>query len=178
MNIKTKQLTSIALMTALTAVLAQISFPLPFTPVPISLATLGGCLAAGLLSWKAAAASQLIYLLLGAVGVPVFAGFTATAKLAGPTGGYLVGYIALALTAGLILQKSSRKFYCYPAAMVVGTAACYLLGTVWFMLLTGNGLAVSLSSCVLPFLPGDALKITAASLLCWKLQPILRRTIS
>ncbi|MFQ7281996.1 MAG: biotin transporter BioY [Christensenellales bacterium] len=178
MTPKTQTLAFTALLAALTAVLAQIAIPLPFTPVPLTLGTLGGYLAAGLLTWQAAAMSQLVYVLIGAVGIPVFAGFTGGfGILMGPTGGYLIGYIVLALAAGFIISKASGKFYWFVIAMIAGTFFCYLFGTIWFMAITKNGMAASISACVIPFLPGDAIKIVLASLLSCKLRPILKRKI-
>lgn len=179
MTFKTRTLAFTALLAALTAVLAQIAIPLPFTPVPLTLGTLGGYLAAGLLAWQSAAMSQLVYVFIGAVGIPVFAGFTGGFGIVmGPTGGYLIGYIVSALVAGLIIGKTNGKFYWYIIAMIAGTFFCYLFGTVWFMAVTKTGLAASLTACVIPFLPGDAIKIVLASLLSFKLRPILKRTIA
>ncbi len=179
MTVKTRTLAFTALLAAATAVLAQISIPLP-SMVPISLGTMGGYLAAGLLSWQAATMSQLIYVLIGAVGVPVFAGFAGGfGTVMGPTGGYLIGYIISALTAGLILSKTSRKLYWFIIAMAAGTFFCYLFGTIWYMaVMSQTNIAAALMSCVVPFLPGDAVKILLASLLSFKLRPILRRTIA
>ena len=179
MTPKTQTLAFTALLAALTAVLAQIAIPLPFTPVPLTLGTLGGYLAAGLLTWQAAAMSQLVYVLIGAVGIPVFAGFTGGfGILMGPTGGYLIGYIVLALAAGLIISKASGKFYWFVIAMIAGTFFCYLFGTIWYMVvMSQSNVAAALMSCVVPFLPGDAIKIVLASLLSCKLRPVLKRKI-
>lgn len=181
MTAKTRTLTLVytALLAALTAVLAQIAIPLP-SMVPISLGTLGGYLAAGLLTWQSAAMSQLVYVLVGAVGIPVFAGFTGGfGIIMGPTGGYLIGYIVSALVAGLIISKTNEKFYWYIIAMLAGTFFCYLFGTIWYMVvMSQTNIAAALMSCVVPFLPGDAVKIILASLLALKLRPILKRTMA
>ncbi|MEG2597669.1 MAG: biotin transporter BioY [Oscillospiraceae bacterium] len=179
MTVKTRTLVQIALLAALTAVLSQISIPLPFTPVPLSLGTLGGFLAIGLLSPKSAAASQLVYVLLGAVGLPVFAGFRGgLGVLVGPTGGYLIGYIISAIIGGIVLQKIPKKIYGSIIAMMAGLFCCYVFGTVWFMWITHTGLLASLTSCVIPFLPGDAIKIILAALLSFKLRPILQKSMA
>ena len=111
-----------------------------------------------------------IYLLIGLVGVPVFSGFSGgLQKLAGVTGGYLVGYLPCALITGLgagnLRQPAPERRWQLPLCMVLGTAALYAIGTAWFMLQTKNGLAASMGMCVLPFLPGDAVKIVAATLI-------------
>lgn len=165
-----------ALFAALTAACSFLSVPLPFSPVPINLATLSVFLAGGLLGFKYGSLSQLVYLILGAAGIPVFHNFTSgIGVLAGPTGGYIVGYVVAAFLIGLILHFFYEKHS--PAVLVLsmlsGLAACYGLGTIWFMISTGSALIPALVACVIPFLIGDALKIAAAYILIRKLRPIL-----
>lgn len=173
---KTANLLLCALFAALTSVCSFISVPLPFTPVPVNLATLPVFLAGGLLGLRYGTISQIVYLLLGAAGVPVFHNFTGgIGVLAGPTGGYIVGYIAAAFLTGLGIRLFDEKC-AWPVlilSMIMGLASCYMLGTLWFMVLTGTGLLPSLASCVVPFLPGDGLKILAAGMLIRKLRPRL-----
>lgn len=108
-----------------------------------------------------------LYLLIGIIGVPVFSGFSGGfQKLAGVTGGYLVGYLPCAYMSGEGAEKRERIGWWYhPLMMIAGTALLYLVGTVNFMLHTGNGLGAALALCVVPFLIGDAVKIAAAALL-------------
>lgn len=178
---KTARLTLCALFAALMAICSWISIPLP-AGVPINLATLGVFLAAGLLGMKYGTISILTYILLGAVGVPVFAGFRGgPSVIAGPTGGYIVGYIAAALIAGAIFAMQPRNnedsVRTYPSTArivggcIAGLAACYALGTIWFIFLTKTGFAAAMLACVIPFLPGDALKIVAATVLIRKIRP-------
>ena len=168
-----------ALFAALIAVASWISVPLPFTPVPINLATLAVSLTGALLGYKYGTISVFVYLLLGAVGVPVFAGFTGgLGHLAGPTGGYLVWYLTSAFICGLVIEligKNEARWWVTAIAALLGTASCYILGTIWFMALTHNTLAASMSMCVIPFLPGDALKITATVLIVAAAKPVLDR---
>lgn len=179
---RTYRLVLVALFAALIAVASWISVPLPFTPVPINLATLAVTLTGALLGYKYGSLSVIIYLLLGAVGVPVFAGFTGgLGHIAGPTGGYIVGYLTSAFICGLVIElagKGETKWWVTALAAFLGTASCYVLGTIWFMILTGNTLAASLSLCVIPFLPGDALKIIAAVFIVGALKPVLIRETS
>ena len=85
-----------------------------------------------LLGWKLGTLSYVIYLLIGLVGVPVFSGFTAgPAKLFGPTGGYLIGFIPMAIIAGIVIDKYTEKWLLCLLAMIVGTIVCYALGTAW-----------------------------------------------
>lgn len=113
-KIRTKQMVLIALMTAVTCVLGPLSIPLPFSPVPISLTNFAIFLAIFVLGMKSGTISFIIYLLLGAVGVPVFSSFRGGFQvLAGPTGGYLIGFIFLALIMGFALDHFDRKLGSY-----------------------------------------------------------------
>ena len=88
----------------------------------------------------------------------------------GKTGGYAIGYLLAALIAGAFAAKLPRKFGWLALGCVVGCAACYVLGTIWFMVLTGFDLPTSLTYCVIPYLPGDVIKIALASLLTIQLD--------
>ena len=161
MKTSTQKITFCALFAALTAILSQIAIPIG--PVPINLATLAVFIAGGLMGPVWGAVSMIVYVALGAVGVPVFAMFTGGISIiVGPTGGYIIGYIAAAWLIGLIVSKWGRKAWQLVIAMVAGLAVCYALGTAWYMYSTAAGLGVSLMSCVVPFLPGDAAKIALA----------------
>lgn len=178
---KTAYMALCGLFAALTAVCSYIFIPLGFTPVPVNLATLAVFLAGGLLGCRYGTISLVVYTLLGAAGVPVFSEFRGgLSVLAGPTGGYIIGYIAAALIIGLLLDrwlvgsksKKTELLLCV-IAMIAGTLACYTLGTLWFIISTHTGVWASLTMCVIPFLPGDALKIAAGALLVQKLRHLL-----
>ncbi|MDD4849487.1 MAG: biotin transporter BioY [Gemmiger sp.] len=159
----THQLTATALMAAVLCVLAPLS--LPVGPVPISLGTLAIYLAAYLLGARLSALSVLIYLVLGSVGLPVFAGYVGgLEKLVGPTGGYLIGFLFMALFAGLVIEKGGNRPAAAVLGMVLGTAVCYLCGTVWFVVVMQCDIWYALTACVFPFLLGDAAKIAVATL--------------
>jgi biotin transport system substrate-specific component len=173
---KTKTLILTGLFSALTAIGSMISIPLPFSPVPINLATLSVFLAGSLLGAKGGAISQLIYVFLGAIGLPVFHSFTGGLSiLVGPTGGYLIGYIVGAYLIGIVTNQKRVD----PSTLVMaigfmaGLLACYTLGTLWFMYVAGASLWSALLLCVIPFLPGDGVKIVVAILLVKKLKPVL-----
>lgn len=158
------------LFAALVAVGSWISIPLGFTPVPMNLATLAVFLAGGLLGAKYGSIAVAVYAMVGAVGAPVFAGFRGgLSVLAGPTGGYIIGYILAAFVVGIIVTNGSGIVRIV-AAMVAGLAGCYALGTAWFMISTGTGFGAAMVACVIPFLPGDAIKITAGTILIRKLR--------
>ena len=170
----TRMLAGAALFAAMTAICSQIQIPLPM--IPINLALFAVHLCGALLGAKWGAAAMAAYALLGAAGVPVFAGFGAgPAALFGKTGGYILGYILCAAVVGALSRKLGFAFPKLCAAMAVGVVVCYAFGTAWFMALTGMNLATSLAYCVLPFLPGDAVKIALAALLAMRLRAPLAR---
>ena len=162
-----------AVMTALLCVLAPLSIPIG--PIPISLATFVIYLSVYILGWKLGTVSVAIYLLLGMVGLPVFSGYAGgLAKLVGPTGGYLIGYIPMAVTAGLIISATKNKFVHF-AGLVAGTAVLYVFGTAWFCLLTKTAVPTALSLCVFPFIPGDIIKMIAALSIGMIVKPRLQK---
>lgn len=166
-----------ALFTALTAVLSQAAVPIG--PVPVNLATFSVFCAGALLGAKLGGISQLVYVLLGAAGAPVFSMFRGGLNiLAGPTGGYLAGYVLAAFVVGLIVDRNAGKLYVCVLAMAAGFAAYMVPGTLWFMFSTNTGLKESLMVCVVPFLPGDALKIGLAAAVSVRLRPLLRGVLS
>lgn len=168
-----RQLCSIALMSALMCLLGPLSIPIG--PVPISVMTLIIYLTLYALGMKMGTISCIIYLLLGFVGVPVFAGYTGgAAKLLGPTGGYLVGYIFLMLVGGFIMEKIAFKRILSMAGTIVGTAVLYVFGTIWFVILMKCDVAYALSACVVPFLIGDFAKIVLAELVGQELRKRLK----
>jgi biotin transport system substrate-specific component len=166
-----------SLFASLMALCSWLSIPLP--PVAFTLQTFGLLLTLGVLGGKWGSISTALYLLLGLVGLPVFSGFSGGfQKLIGVTGGYLIGYLPCALITGLAVTPNSPETgpqWKLPTFMVLGTAVLYLIGTAWFMIQTKNTLAASMSMCVIPFLPGDAVKIVAASLLARPVRKALYR---
>ena len=169
-KIRTKQMVLIALMTAVTCVLGPLSIPLPFSPVPISLTNFAIFLAIFVLGMKNGTISFIIYLLLGAVGVPVFSSFRGGLQvLAGPTGGYLIGFIFLALIMGFALEHFDRKLVPTIIGMIIGMAVCYAFGTVWLAKLLSLSFKEGLMMGVIPYLPGDAAKIIIAAIVGPKL---------
>ena len=153
-----------AVMTAVICLLGPLSIPIG--PVPISLSILAIFLSVYILGTKLGFLSIVAYLLLGLAGVPVFAGFTSgPAKLLGPTGGYLVGYLFLGLIMGVIVEKSGRKWYLSFLGMVLGTAVLYAFGTVWLAFEANMTAKAALMAGVIPFIPFDIAKMVLALLL-------------
>ena len=149
-----------------TGLLAQIRIYLPFTPVPITGQTLGVLLAGTLLGARFGAWGMGIYLALGLVGVPWFAGGEAGfVCLLGPTGGYLVGFVVAAWFLGKVTDRSARMRnpVTQVALMAAGMAIIYTFGAGWLMVGSHLGLSLALGLGVVPFLIGDALKILLAA---------------
>lgn len=175
-RISSYQLAMIGVMTAITCIFGPLSIALPISPVPVSLTNLAIYIAAFVLGWKNGTVSCLMYILVGTAGLPVFSGFTSgPAKLAGPTGGYLAGFILLALISGWFIERFPGKTLMYVLGMVLGTAVTYFLGTVWLSWMQGYGFFEALGIGVLPFLPGDAVKIVLATVAGPALRKQLRR---
>lgn len=156
-------ITQIALLAAIICILGPLSFPLPFSEVPVSLSILGIFLALIVGELKNGAISIVIYILLGLVGVPVFAGFSGGfAKLAGPTGGYILGYIPMAVVAGLFIMISKKKvtkLILTIVGLLLGLAICYAFGTAWLGFSTKMGFAKALAVGVIPYIPFDLAKL-------------------
>lgn len=162
-RISTSAMVLTALITAITCILAPLSIPLPFSPVPISLTNLVIGFSVYLLGWKKATASYIIYFLLGLAGLPVFSGFSGGfAKFAGPTGGYLVGFVFLTIIGGLAVERFPQKRIIHIAGLVVGTAVTYIFGTFWLAFQMELSFAAALAIGVIPYLAGDAVKIILA----------------
>lgn len=157
---RTYAITMTAIMTAVICVLAPMSIPIG--PVPISFTNLAIYLSLYLLGWKKGTVSYVVYILIGMMGLPVFSGFSGgLGKLVGPTGGYIVGFIPMAVMAGLVIEKSGHRMIQF-AGMMVGTAVCYIFGTAWFCVVMDTSVAAALGMCVFPFIPGDIAKMLIA----------------
>lgn len=173
----------IAVTAVLTAVICAISpWTIPVGPIPISLASFGVYIAACTIDWKTGTVSVVAYVAIGAIGLPVFSGGEGGfGKLAGPTGGYIIGYIFCTLIIGVLVdalgsRRTIGKLF-YPLSMIAGTAVLYAFGTAWYMWQTSAALGAALLVCVVPFLIGDAIKIALASLICPQLRRTLKKTV-
>ena len=166
-------------MAALTAVLAWVQIPLPFSPVPITGQTFGVMLAGSLLGKRTGCLSMLIFLLLGTAGVPVFAGAKAgLGVLLGPTGGYLLAFPLAAYTIGSIAFPSQGS----PSPMRMGWAnflggilVIYALGTIQLSLVAHMSFGAAFVAGALYFIPGDLLKVMVATFVGLRVRAILPR---
>ena len=173
-----KDISFTALGIALIAVCSWLS--IPFT-VPFTLQTFAVCLVAALFGVRLGLLTVAGYILLGSIGVPVFAGFKGGfGVLLGATGGYIVGFLFTAFITGFAVERFGRKLPVLIVSMALGILVCYAFGTAWFMVVyAGNsgpvGLLTALGWCVFPYLLPDAAKIILASLLTMRLHPILQK---
>lgn len=159
-NFTTKEMTSIAIMTAITCIMAQIAIPMP-AGVPMTMQTFAITLSGVILGAKGGAISSVIYLLLGAVGVPVFANFTGGAQiLVGPTGGFLLSFPIMAFVSGLAVEQN-RKWK-FAVLLVVAAVLNYAIGVVMFMAIMKSTVGAALMACVVPFIPTAIIKLIVA----------------
>lgn len=171
MKFSVKQLALIGLMAAVICILGPLALYIPISPVPISLGMLGIYFVTSVLGMKQGTISVLIYILLGLIGMPVFTGFTGgPAKLFGPTGGYIIGYIFMALICGFFVDKFEKNLPLYFLGMILGTVVCYLFGTVWLGCLLHMTFAEALAAGVLPYIPGDLVKLIIAMIVGCQLR--------
>ena len=183
-QLSAREIAYIGLGAALIAVCAWISIPLPQPMVPFTLQTFAVCLVCAVFGRKLGLWTVVVYILLGAVGVPVFSGFRGGAGvLLGTTGGYIIGFLFTALIVGLAADKFGRTLPVMLAAMAAGIAVCYAFGTAWFVLVytrsTGAiGVGTALAWCVFPYLLPDALKILLASLLARRLHSLTGKLLT
>lgn len=172
-----RQLTVIGLMTAVICLLAPFTLHIPVSPIPISLGFLGIYLAVSVLGMRSGTLSVAVYILLGLAGVPVFTDFSAGAgKLFGPTGGYIIGYLFMALICGFFIDRWEGRFLINCLGMILGTCVCYLFGTVWLALQMSLTFPKALAAGVLPFIPFDLVKLLLALTLGSQVRKRLKKT--
>lgn len=172
-----RDLSYISLFATLIAVAGYIIIPLPFSTVPVTAQTLAVMLAGGLLPPLHAATSVLVFLMLGAVGIPVFAGGTAgLGIIAGKTGGYLVGFLAGAVLISVLKGKRPGLLRLLAANTAGGIVLVYTFGVLWLNYVTGIGITKSVIFGALPFIPGDIVKIIIAALITLKLNKHVKLT--
>lgn len=161
-NTKTYQIVNISLMAALICILGPLSIPIGLVPIAftnlaiyISLYTIGA---------KKGILSTIVYLLVGLAGLPVFSGFSGgPSKLLGPTGGYLIGYIFMAIISGYFIHRFYSKNSLCILGMILGTCVLYIFGTVWLAYQANITLSAALAAGVIPFIAGDLVKIFIAA---------------
>ena len=172
-NVKIREMAYIALFAVLMCVSSWISVP---GPVPFTLQTFGVFCALGMLGGRRGTLAVLVYILLGAFGLPVFSGFNGgLGALLGTTGGYIIGFVISALVYWLVIRLLGQKRWTVILGMLLGLLVCYAFGTAWFMYVYAKqsgaiGLGTALGWCVFPFIVPDVLKIALAVFLSEKLS--------
>ncbi|MBP5223079.1 MAG: biotin transporter BioY [Lachnospiraceae bacterium] len=168
-----KQMAVTAVMTAVICLLGPWALNLPFSPVPISLCSMAIYFVLFVLGMKYGTLSVLLYILLGAFGIPVFSNFSGGfGKILGPTGGYIIGYLFLALICGFFIEKFPEKLPLQMIGFLFGTLVLYLFGTVWLKKQTGLDFRSALFTGVIPYIPGDFAKLFIAAAIA---QPLKKR---
>ena len=163
----------VAMFTAIITICSQIEIP---TAIPFTMQTFAVFAAAGILGAKKGTLSVLLYILIGAIGIPVYAQWTGGAGiLFGITGGYIAGFIFIALIVGRMCDKLGRKLWVLAVSMTIGMIVCYAFGTVWFIFVCSRqaepvDFISALGLCVIPYLPFDAAKIAAATIIVNRLK--------
>lgn len=162
-------------MAAVICILGPLSIPIGL--VPISFTNLAIYFSLYTLGMKRGTISYLIYMLIGFIGLPVFSGFTGgPPKLFGPTGGYIIGFIFMALIAGFFIDKYFDKWYLCFLGMVLGTAICYGFGTTWLAYQANISASAAIAAGVIPFIPGDLAKIFVATFIGPQIRKRLMNT--
>jgi biotin transport system substrate-specific component len=169
------QITIIGLMTAVICILGPLSIPVGV--IPISFTNFAIYFALYILGAKKATMSFIIYMLIGLVGAPVFSGFSGgPAKLLGPTGGYIIGFLFMALISGFFIDRFIDKWYLCVFGMILGTAVCYTFGTVWLSYQADLSMSAALALGVIPFILADLVKIIIVAFIGPQIRERLIRT--
>lgn len=183
MKLSTKEIAYAALGTALISVCSWLSINLSPTLVPFTMQTFAVCLVTAVFGLKLGLWTVGCYIVLGALGTPVFAGFKGGfAALLGTTGGYIAGFMFTALIVGTAVEKFGRRIPVLVISMVLGILACYAFGTVWFIEVYARnsgpiGIGTALAWCVVPYLIPDALKVSLAAFLTGRLYPLFGKGV-
>ena len=169
-----KNMCYVGLFTAVIAIMAQISIPMPLG-VPMTMQTFAITLAAIILGAKLSTISSLIYILLGAIGLPVLAGFSGgISKFVGPTGGFLISFPIMAFIIGYAVDHRSAFKGAFVIGLIAGTVVNYIVGIAMFCILTQSSVAVGFTACVLPFIPTAIIKAILASLIGFPIRKRLK----
>lgn len=169
---KVYQMATVGVLTAVICILGPLSIPIGL--VPISFTTLAVFIALYALGMKKAILSIILYIVIGFNGIPVFSGFSSgPVKLFGPTGGYIIGYVFMALISGHFIDRYFDKWYLCVAGMLIGTIILYIFGTVCLACQADLTAGAALTAGVIPFIPGDLTKIAIAAVI----GPLLRKRL-
>lgn len=180
----TKELILSAIFAAMTCVLALIAIPLPFTPVPITLHVMGVAMAGAILGKKLGFISQGVYMLLGAIGLPVFSGGRGgIGVILGPTGGYIIGFVIGAFVIGFLVENLSRyakgkksEFFILFFSMIIGLVVIYTIGTLQLKAVLGLTLPQAIAGGVTPFIASDFVKVSLGAFISYYVRNGLKKS--
>ncbi|MDD4907475.1 MAG: biotin transporter BioY [Candidatus Omnitrophica bacterium] len=168
----------VAVFVVLMALGAFVRIPLPFSPVPLTLQTFFVLLSGAVLGGRLGLSSQAIYMMLGIAGMPIFANASSGfGYLLGPTGGYIMGFFAATMFLGMTMRHGAGSLLRIFALMCVADAILLFCGIIWLKVLFGYDLSKLFLIGFVPFIPGDALKAAAASVIAFKMQPRMRQVL-
>lgn len=166
-----RDLSYISLFATLIAVSGYITIPIPFSMVPVTAQTLAVMLAGSLLPVRHAAVSLLVFLMMGAIGLPVFSGGAAgMGIIIGKTGGYLIGFLVGAALISVLKGKKPGFLRLLTANAIGGIIIVNTFGVLWLNYITGIGITKAIAFGALPFIPGDIVKIVIAALITLRLS--------
>lgn len=171
-----KEMTLVGMCAALMGIFSQLSIPMPFTAVPLTLQTFGAVVIAVILEHKLGTLSMIIWTLIGAIGIPVFAGFSAgMGAILGPTGGYIIGFIFMAFIIGYGASKKNKMVLFI--ATYIGQAVQYALGVVQMKIVLELGWHEALVAGVYPFVVKDLIVVTIAVFAALAVKKILKGVV-
>lgn len=169
-KLSTRDLCMIGLWAAIIAVMAQISIPMPLG-VPMTMQTFAITMVGVVLGSKKAGIATCIYVLLGAIGLPVFAGLSGGLNcVVGPTGGFILSFPIMAFIIGLGIEGRNKNKYNFVLAIIMGTVVNYIVGVIMFCAITGNGVGTGIMACVVPFIPTAVIKAVIAGIIGLKIR--------
>ena len=175
-KLSTHELVFVALLAAILCVSSYINIPLPFSSIPITAQLLVVFLIALLLRPRCATLTVLVWLLLGVVGLPVFSGGKGGfGVLAGPTGGFAIGYLLCAFFVAMVCQQKKKEYQKLLVIIGIGLPVTYFLGVAWMMLVTGVSWQTAVVTGVLPFVPGDIVKAVSAVFIARPLYAVTKQ---
>lgn len=173
----TKDITYISIFIAIISICSWISIPMV---IPFTLQTFAIFITVGILGTRRSFIAIIIYILIGALGVPVFANFSSgVSSIVGPTGGYLVGFLLIALITGKLMEILPKKNIYQIISMIIGLIFCYTFGTLWFVYAftnsdTSMGILKVLSLCVIPFIIPDLIKIVIGNIVINRVKKFVK----
>ncbi|MEG2789609.1 MAG: biotin transporter BioY [Romboutsia sp.] len=177
MKLKTKELIICAMFASITAILAQISIPIPFSTVPLTMQVFAVTISGVILGAKKGFISQLIYVMVGAIGIPIFAQMSGGLGIIfGYTGGFIISFPIIALLIGYVSEKYEKIPYIM-ISMILALCINYMIGTIWYSFIAGVSMIEGFIVCVAPFIISDIIKISLATTIGINIKRRLKKEV-